>query len=154
MNNLNYSLAGKEFKMKLIGKVEKKNGNIATILVTKVLPCGDSCKNCSAGCKHFSIHIQTEVDNSINEGDIVDVKQRDEVLLNSRVMQYVLPAILLIGSIIIVQLIPQIQNKGVASALALLVSVIASQFISKVYDKMKMKNNSTHFIINQRSNPQ
>lgn len=138
--------------MNLIGKVEKKKGNLATISVTKVLPCGDSCKNCSAGCKHYSIYIQTEVENSINEGDIVDVKQKDESLLNTRLMQYVIPTILLLGSIIIVELIPQIQNKGAASAFALLASIIASQFISKFYDKIKMKNNAKHFIVKQKYN--
>lgn len=139
--------------MNLIGKIEKKKGNLATILITKVLPCGDNCKNCSAGCKHYSIHIQTEVDSSINEGDIVDVKQKNESLLNSRVMQYATPTVLLLGSIIIVQIVPRIQNKGAASALALLVSLILSQFVQKLYDKIKMKSNAKHFIVKQKQNP-
>lgn len=136
--------------MKLVGKVVKKKGSLATILVTKVLPCGNNCRNCSAGCKHFSIHIQTDVDNNINEGDIVDVIQKDEALLNSRVMQYAIPAVLILGTITSVQLIPQIQSKGGASALALLASIIVSQLILVIYDNMKMKKNSNHFIIKEK----
>lgn len=137
--------------MNLIGKIVKKKGSSATILVTKILPCGNNCRNCSAGCKHFSIHIQTEVDNDINEGDIVDVLQKDEELLNSRVMQYAIPAGLILSTIIAVQLIPQIQNKGGASALALVASIIVSHLISTIYDKMKMKKNSNHYIIKKHN---
>ncbi|MDF2949442.1 MAG: hypothetical protein K0R07_1474, partial [Sedimentibacter sp.] len=32
--------------MALIGIIEEKKGDTATILVKKVLPCGDKCKNC------------------------------------------------------------------------------------------------------------
>lgn len=136
--------------MALIGIIEKKKGNTATILVKKVLPCKDKCKNCSAGCKLYSIHIQKEVSDDINEGDCVKVLQKGEAALNSSVIQVVITACLVIGSIIIVQLIPQLKNKGIATALALLASIIMTQFTLKLYDKMQMKKNAIHFILGEK----
>lgn len=140
--------------MALIGIIEKKKGDTATILVKKILPCGDKCKNCNAGCKLYSIHIQTEVNNNLKEGDCVKVLQKDEAAINSSIVQFAIPALLLIGSIIIVQLLPQIQNKGAATALAVLASIIATQLLLKIYDKLQMKKNAVHFIVGEKCNPQ
>lgn len=140
--------------MALIGKIEKKKDNTAIILVKKILPCGDNCKSCSAGCKFYSIYIQTEVSDDINVGDIVNVKQKDDATLNNRIMQYALPVTLIMGSIIIVNIIPQFENKGLASALAVLGSIIAAQFALKIYDKLQMKKNANHFVVCGKQNPQ
>jgi positive regulator of sigma E activity len=138
--------------MALIGLIEKKNGDMATILIKKVLPCGDKCKNCNAGCKLYSIHIQTMVNNSLKEGDYVKVLQKDDANMNNSVVQYAIPALLLIGSIIIVNLLPQIHNKGMATLLAVLASTAATQVLLKLYDKMQMKKNAVHFIIGEKCN--
>lgn len=140
--------------MALIGIIEKKKGDIATILVKKILPCGDKCKNCNAGCKLYSIHIQTEVDKNLIIGDCVKVLQKDKLSLNRSIVQFAVPALLLIGSIIIVYLLPQIQNKGIATALAVLASTIATQVVLKLYDKLQMKKNAVHFIVGEKCNPQ
>lgn len=140
--------------MALIGIIEKKKGKTATILVNKILPCGDKCRNCSAGCKLYSIHIQKEVNEGINVGDCLRVLQKDEAALNSSKVQVAIPAIMLTVSIILAQLFPKVENRGAATALAVLVSIIASHFAIKFYDKMQMKKNADHFILGEKCDPQ
>lgn len=139
--------------MALIGIIEEKKGETATILVKKVLPCGDKCKNCSAGCNLYNIHIQVEVDNNLKEGDCIKIQQKSEAATNSSIVQVAIPTLLLIGSIITVQMIPQVQNKGAATALAVVASIIVAQYVIKLYDKMNMKKNATNFIIGEKYNP-
>ena len=139
--------------MALIGIIEKKKGDIATILVKKVLPCGDKCRNCSAGCKLYNIHIQTKVNNDLKEGDCIKVQQKSEAATKSSIVQVVIPVLLLISSIAIVQLLPQIQNKDAGTALSVLASIIVAQFVIKIYDKINMKKNATNFIVGEKCNP-
>jgi len=139
--------------MALIGIIEEKKGNTATILVKKVLPCGDKCKNCSAGCNLYNIHIQTVVDNNLNKGDCIKIQQKSEAATNSSIVQVAIPTLLLIGSIITVQMIPQVQNKGAATALAVVASIVVTQYAIKLYDKKNMKKNSTNFIVGEKYNP-
>ena len=80
--------------------------------------------------------------------------QKDKLSLNRSIVQFAVPALLLIGSIIIVYLLPQIQNKGIATALAVLASTIATQVVLKLYDKLQMKKNAVHFIVGEKCNPQ
>ncbi|MGB4440012.1 MAG: SoxR reducing system RseC family protein [Sedimentibacter sp.] len=135
--------------MAFIGKIEGKEGKSATILVKKTAPCGDNCKSCSAGCKLYNTHIQTDVDDDINEGDYVEISSESDVVLSNSIM-HALPVILIIISVIAVQLLPFVQNREIASALAVLLSLIVSQFILKFYDKKKMKSNTRLFKIGKK----
>lgn len=136
--------------MKLTGKVEEKKGNLATILVTKVLPCGDKCRNCSAGCKHYSLHIQTEVDDDVNKSDIVNVEQKEGAPVNNTLIRYAIPVVLIICSLIIVELLPIKGNLSAIQTLTIVVSIIASYFITKTYDKIQMKKISKYYIITKK----
>ena len=133
--------------MKLTGKVEEKKGNLATILVTKVLPCGDKCRSCSAGCKHYSLHIQSEVEENVNIGDIVKVEQKGDAPVNNTFIRYAIPVAFIACSLIIVELLPIKENISAILALAILISIIASYYISKFYDKVQMKRISKHYTI-------
>lgn len=136
--------------MALIGKIEKKKGTTATIYIKKVLPCGDNCRNCSAGCKHYSARIEKEVEDNIKEGDYVEIRAQGEVTAKSSAMFYALSAFLVICSVIIVQILPGIKNKDSISALAVIASLIAAQLVLKLIDKHKMKKNSEFFQIGKR----
>ena len=136
--------------MAFIGRIERKEGKAATILVKKIAPCGDNCRNCSAGCKLYNTHIQTDVDDDIKEGDYVEIISESDVVLNNSIMQYAVPVILIIISVIAVQLLPFAQNKEIASALVVLLSLIFSQFVLKFYDKKKMKSNARLFKIGKK----
>ncbi|HBD63168.1 MAG TPA: hypothetical protein DC038_01905 [Clostridiales bacterium] len=138
--------------MKFTGMVEKKRGSVAVILVKKVLPCGDSCRSCSVGCKFYSMHIQTEVADDINEGDYVSVEQKSEVADNSGITRYVISAAMIALSVLLVQLIPQVRNSSSILASAMLISAIASHYVQKYCDKISMKKNAENFIVGKKLN--
>lgn len=136
--------------MAFTGMVEKKKGSVAVILVKKVLPCGDSCRSCSAGCKFFSMHIQTEVADDINQGDCVIVEQKSEVADNSGIIRYAIPVAIIALSVLLVQLIPQMRNSSSILASAILISAIASHHVQKYCDKISMKKNAENFIVGKK----
>lgn len=136
--------------MAFIGKIEKKKGTTATIYIKKVLPCGDNCRNCSAGCKHYSTHIEKEVEDNVKEGDYIEIIAEGEVTAKSSAMLYALSAFLVVTSVVVVQLLPGLKNKEGFSALAVIVSLIAAQLFLKLNDKHKMQKNSEKFKIGKR----
>ncbi len=136
--------------MALIGKIEKKKGTTATIYIKKVLPCGDNCRNCSAGCKHYSARIEKHVEENVKEGDYVEIIAEGEVTAKSSAMLYALSASLLVTSVVVVQLLPGINNKEGFSALAVIVSLITAQLFIKLNDKHKMQKNSEKFKVGKR----
>ncbi|WP_019227549.1 SoxR reducing system RseC family protein [Sedimentibacter sp. B4] len=138
--------------MALIGKIEKKKGTTATIYIKKVLPCGDNCRNCSAGCKHYSTRIEKHVEDNVKEGDYVEIIAEGEVTAKSSAMLYALSASLVVTSVVVVQLLPGLKNKEGFSALAVIVSLIAAQLFIKLNDKHKMQKNSEKFKIGKRIN--
>lgn len=136
--------------MALIGKIEKKKGSTAIIYIKKVLPCGDKCKNCSAGCKNYSAYIEKEVEDDIHEGDYVEILAEGEVTAKSSAVLYGLSAIFMISSVSVVQMLPGISNKEGFSALAVVFSLLAAQFLFKLNNKHKMKENSKRFKVGKR----
>jgi positive regulator of sigma E activity len=136
--------------MALIGKIEKKKGTTATIYIKKVLPCGDNCRNCSAGCKHYSARIEKHVEENFKEGDYVEIIAEGEVTAKSSAMLYALSASLVVTSVVVVQLLPGINNKEGFSALAVIVSLITAQLFIKLNDKHKMQKNSEKFKVGKR----
>ncbi len=136
--------------MALIGKIEKKKGSTATIYIKKVLPCGDNCRNCSAGCKHYSARIEKDVEDHIVEGDYVEIIAEGEVTAKSGAVLYALSAFLVVSSVIVVQLLPGLKNKEGFSALAVVASLIAAQLVLKLNDKHKMQKNSKMFKVGKR----
>lgn len=136
--------------MAFTGMVEKKKGSMAVILIKKMLPCGDSCRSCSAGCKFYSLHIQTEVADDINEGDYVSVEQKSEVADNNGIISYVISAAMIALSVLLVQLIPQVRNSSSILASAILISAIASHCVQKYCDKISMKKNAENFIVGKK----
>lgn len=140
----------KENELLLIGKVETKNGKLATILVKKVVPCGDNCKNCSAGCKTFRVYIQTDVSDDVNVGNIIEIKAQGEAVFKHSFVTYAIYIIFMISFIAIVQFLPDIQNKNLLSVLTGIVSLIVADFIIKLYDKRRMKENAQFYLVGKK----
>lgn len=140
----------KENELVLIGKVETKNGKLATILVKKVLPCGYNCKNCSAGCKTFRVYIQTDVSDDVHVGNIIEIKAQGEVVFKHSFVTYAIYIIFMISFIAIFQFLPDIQNKNLLSVLTVIVSLIVADFIIKLYDKRRMKENAQFYLVGKK----
>jgi len=134
--------------MDQIGKIEKIDGNVATILVKRVSACGDNCASCSAACKQNGIKIKTEVTSDIEIGDYVEITTENGIMLKHILMLYGLPLVLLVGSILLFNFILSNNiNKDVISAVLGLASLIVSFFILKMYDKREMKNNPIKYTV-------
>lgn len=134
--------------MDQVGKIEKINGNKATILVKRISACGDNCASCSSACKVNGIKIETEVTDDIQVGDYVEITTENDVMFKHILMLYGMPLVLMIGTIFIVNaLMNGNSNKDAISALAGLASLVVSHFILKSYDKNEMKKNSIKYTV-------
>ena len=136
--------------MKYIGRIESRNDQDAVILVKKVLPCKDSCRSCSAGCKYYETHIYTEVADDIKDGDYVNIERKAETSNKSEIIRYIIPTAMIILAVVLVQLIPAARSNGLILALAILFSVISSHFVQKYYDKTSMKRNARNFVVGKK----
>jgi len=131
-----------------VGKIEKIDGNIATILVKRISACGDNCASCSVACKQNGIIIQTEVTSDIEIGDYVEITTENGIMFKHILMLYGMPLVLLVGSILFFNFIFRNNiNKDIISAVLGLASLIVSFFILKMYDKREMKNNPIKYTV-------
>ena len=134
--------------MEQVGKIERINGNIATILVKRVSMCGDNCKSCSSACKVNGIEINVEVSDDIKVGDYVEISTENEVMFKHILMLYGTPFVLMLGTIFAVMfLLQNSPNKDIISAFAGIASLGVSYFILKNYDKKEMKNNAIKYTV-------
>ena len=138
--------------MKYIGRIESRDGHTAIISVKKVLPCKDSCRSCSAGCKYYKTHIQTEVADDIKEGDYVNIERKAETSDKSEIIRYIIPTAMIVLAVVLVQLIPTARSNGLILALAILFSVISSHFVQRYYDRTYMKRNAKNFVVGKKLN--
>nr|WP_312575874.1 SoxR reducing system RseC family protein [Sedimentibacter sp.] len=134
--------------MEQVGKIQKIDGNIATILVKRVSMCGDNCKSCSSACKVNGIVIETEVTNDIKVGDYVEISTENEVMFKHILMLYGTPFVIMLGVIFAVMLLMQNNPNGdLISAISGIASLGISYFVLKNYDKKEMKNNAIKYTV-------
>jgi sigma-E factor negative regulatory protein RseC len=143
----------RKIKMEQVGKIERINGNTATILVKRVSACGDSCAHCSAACKQPGIEVETLVTPDIHVGDYVEITTENEVMFKHILMLYGVPLLLVIATIFVVNyILGNIPNKDIISALAGISSLIVSHFILKKYDKKEMTNRPIKYNVEKKLN--
>lgn len=134
--------------MEQVGKIEKIDENIATILVKRVSACGDNCASCSSACRQKGIEIQAEVTSDIKVGDYVEITTENEVMFKHILMLYGTPFVIMLGTIFGVMFIMQNSvNKDLISALSGIASLGVSYFILKNYDKKEMKKNAIKYTV-------
>lgn len=136
--------------MEQVGKIEKIEGNKATVSVKRVSACGDNCKGCSSACKQPSIIFETEVQDGYEIGDYVEITTENEVVFKQIAMLYGVPFLIMMATIGIVQLLLDSPNKDMISALASVASLVVSFFILKAYDKKEMKKNTLKFTLGRK----
>ena len=136
--------------MDQVGKIENINGNKATISVKRVSACGDNCKSCGSSCKVNSVFIETDITDDFEVGDYVEITTESEVMFKHILMLYGVPFLLMMATIGVVQILFNVPNKDVISAIAALASLIVSFFILKAYDKKEMKNNTLKFTVGKK----
>lgn len=136
-----------------IGKVEKKDGETATILVKKVLPCGDNCRNCSAGCKAFRQYIQTEVAADVQVGNQVEISAVGKPGLKNSSLAYGLYFLFMAGFMAIGQFLPNIQNRNLASVGLGSLGLVIAGLIIKNNEKRQMKTNGKSYRVGKKISP-
>jgi positive regulator of sigma E activity len=127
--------------MEQIGRIEKINGNTATISVNRIKACGGSCSHCSSSCSQNGIEVEIEVTSDIQIGDYVEIKTENQVMIKHILVIYGIPLTLVLFTIFAAYyLLGSAPNKDIISAVSGLLSLIVSHFILKKYDKWEMAN--------------
>ncbi|MDW5299920.1 MAG: SoxR reducing system RseC family protein [Sedimentibacter sp.] len=136
--------------MDQVGKIEKINGNKATISVRRSGTCKRSCSNCSESSKVNGVIFETDITSDYNVGDYVEITTENEVVFKQIFVLYGVPFLLMMATIGIVQLLLDSPNKDMISAVASLASLAVSYFILKAYDKSEMKKNTLKFTVGKK----
>lgn len=136
--------------MDQVGKIEKIEGNKATVSVKRISACGESCKSCGATCNQQSVMIETDITSDYQVGDYVEITTESEVMLKHILTLYGVPLFFMMATIGVVQLLSNSPNKDMISAVASVLSLIVSYFILKAYDKKEMKKNVLKFTIGKK----
>ncbi len=137
--------------MDQVGKIEKLEGNKATVSVKRISACGENCKGCSSACKQPSVIFETDITGDYEVGDYVEITTENEVLLKQIAMLYGIPFLIMLATIGIFQLLLRNNaDKDIISAVASVASLALSFFILKGYDKKEMKKNTLKFTIGRK----
>lgn len=137
--------------MDQVGKIEKIEGNKATVSVKRISACGENCKGCSSACKQPSVIFETDITGDYEVGDYVEITTENEVLLKQIAMLYGIPFLIMLATIGIFQLLLRNNpDKDLISAAASVASLAVSFFILKAYDKKEMKKNTLKFTLGRK----
>ncbi|MGD9569277.1 MAG: SoxR reducing system RseC family protein [Sedimentibacter sp.] len=137
--------------MDQVGKIEKIEGNKATVLVKRVSACGDNCKGCSSACDQPTITFETDFNGDYEVGDYVEITTENEVALKQIAILYGIPFLTMMATIGIVQmLLLEHPQRDLISAVASVASLVVAFFILKAYDKKEMKKNTLKFTLGRK----
>jgi len=137
--------------MNQVGKIEKIEGNKATVSVKRVSACGDNCKGCSSACNQPSVIFETDITGDYETGDYVEITTENEVVFKQIFMLYGIPFIVMMATIGVIQLLLSGNpNKDIISAVASVASLAVSFFILKAYDKNEMRKNTLNFTLGRK----
>lgn len=137
--------------MDQVGKIEKIQGNKATVAVKRISACGENCKGCSSSCDQPTVYVETETNGEYEVGDYVEITTENDVALKQIAILYGIPFVVMLFTIGIVQiLLTNNPNKDILSAIASVISLVLAFFILKAYDKKEMKNNTLKFTLGRK----
>lgn len=136
--------------MNQVGKIEKINGNKATVSVRRPSGCGSSCASCSGSCSQANVIVETEINEGYEVGDYVEITTENEVAFKQIFILYGIPFGMMMITIFAVQLLSNSPNKDMISAVASVLSLGVSFVLLKAYDKKEMKNNTLKLTIGRK----
>jgi positive regulator of sigma E activity len=136
--------------MDQVGKIEKKDGDMAAITVRNVLRCGDSCRHCSAGCNIESILIHRKVAPEIREGDFVEIQSVKGVSRLNTFLMYAVPATFIIGSILFIYLFTDRPDKERLAGIAAIVSLLLGELVVQVVRTVRAKKDDLNYKVGRK----
>jgi hypothetical protein len=130
------------------GKVLKIEKGHAEILVKRVLPCGDACRKCSAGCYIESDVIKAKISEDMKAGDLLEILVEKGKGSISEIQRYGISFAAMLLSVVIAFIAAPSEYKTQASGAALFAGIILSHFAVKEAEKIAVRRGSVkHTII-------
>lgn len=130
------------------GKVLKVENGHAEILVKRVLPCGDACRKCSAGCYIESDVIKIKETEGMKAGDLLEILVEKGKGSISEIERYGISLAAMLLSVVIAYIAAPAEYKAQVSGAALFVGIILSHFAVKEAEKIAVRRGSVkHTII-------
>lgn len=130
------------------GKVLKVEKGHAEILVKRVLPCGDACRKCSAGCYIESDVIKVKVHEGMKTGDLLEILVEKGKGSITEIERYGISFAAMLLSVVIAYIAAPAEYKAQVSGAALFVGIILSHFAVKEAEKIAVRRGSVkHTII-------
>lgn len=130
------------------GKVLKVEKGHAEILVKRVLPCGDACRKCSAGCYIESDVIKVKVHEGMKTGDLLEILVEKGKGSITEIERYGISFAVMLLSVVIAYIAAPAVYKAQVSGAALFAGIILSHFAVKEAEKIAVRRGSVkHTII-------
>lgn len=130
------------------GKVLKVKKGHAEILVKRVLPCGDACRKCSAGCYIESDVIKVKIHEGMKTGDLLEILVEKGKGSITEIERYGISFAAMLLSVVIAYIAAPAEYKAQVSGAALFVGIILSHFAVKESEKIAVRKGSVkHTII-------
>lgn len=90
------------------GTVLSTTQHHAVVQVIRTSACGEKCGSCKGGCSVEDIFVEAINDLSAERGDIVEIEAKSSEIMGYASLLYILPLMVLIGSILAaLKLFPQ-----------------------------------------------
>ena len=130
------------------GKVLKVEKGHAEILVKRVLPCGDACRKCSAGCYLESDVIKVNISEGMKAGDLLEILVEKGKGSISEIQRYGISLAAMFLTVVIAYVAAPVEYKAQASGAAIFAGIILSHFAVKEAEKIAQRRGSVkHTII-------
>lgn len=139
-----------ESGMDQVGRIEKKDGDMAAITVKNVLRCGDNCRHCSAGCNIESILIHKKVDPEVREGDFVEIRSVKGANRLYTVLMYAVPATLIVASILTIYVFTDLPDKERLAGISAIVSLLLGELVVQVVRSVRAKKNDLNYKVGRK----
>ena len=129
------------------GKVLKIEKGHAEILVKRVLPCGDACRKCSAGCYIEADTIKVKSTEELRQGDLLEVIVEKGKGSINEMQRYVISIVTMLLAVVIAYFAAPAEYKAQFSGAALFAGIVLSHFAVKEAEKMALKRGSVRHTI-------
>lgn len=124
------------------GKVLEVDKGHAKILVKRVLPCGDACRKCSAGCYIESDVIKVKATEGMKAGDLLEMLVEKGKGSITEIERYGISLAAMLLAVVIAYLAAPSEYKAQVSGAALFAGIILSHFAVKEAEKLAVRRGS------------
>lgn len=129
------------------GRIKKIDDDTAVVAIRRQSMCGENCKGCSSACNVPEMDIKADAITNIEIGDEVEISSEDISVLKYSFVLYGVPLLIMVIVIFLVSSLIKGEDGQIYAALIGLLSLIASFFILKKYDKLESSKRNFKYTI-------